>query len=57
MRLMESDWNWISDQLFLVAIDIATQIRVDGGRKEAVTRYIYGQFLIKECTSTLLQLV
>lgn len=42
-------WWWLARQLFLQATDCAENYKDDGGRLEAIVRYIFGRFYLYQC--------
>lgn len=45
---VHKDLLWMTDQLFLIALNEASNYKLDGGRLEAQCRYFYGNFLTEK---------
>lgn len=44
----QSNWWWLAEQLMLQAVEAGKRHRMDGGRHQALSRYVYGAFLLKQ---------
>ncbi|XP_049800159.1 uncharacterized protein LOC126235481 [Schistocerca nitens] len=41
-------WWWLAEQLLLQAVAAGRRCKTDGGRREAIARYVYGSFLLDQ---------
>ncbi|KAF2882661.1 hypothetical protein ILUMI_23525 [Ignelater luminosus] len=41
------DWWWLGEQLLIQAVNVSSSFQKDGGRREAINRYIFGKFILE----------
>lgn len=46
---LELSWWWLAKQLLIQASQCAENYRDDGGRMEALCRYVLGKFFLTQC--------
>lgn len=45
--LGSQDWWWLGEQLLIQAVNVSSTYQKDGGRREAINRYIFGKFILE----------
>lgn len=48
LQNLNSSFYWVVDQIFTLAVFASTKVKIDGGYIEALTRYYYSQFCLKQ---------
>lgn len=43
------DWWWLGEQLLIQCGTISSDYHADGGRRKALSNFIFGKFILENC--------